>query len=640
MTRAAPIFRFYALALALAFTGLAGGRAQAQSAQDLQQMSISQLADINVSSVTKSPEALSAAPGSIFVITHEDIVRSGAQSLPQILRLAPNLEVFQTSASQFVVTARGMSGSSADQNFSNKLLVLIDGRTVYTPLYSGVYWDMQDVLPEDVERIEVISGPGAALWGANAVNGVINIITRKSSDTQGLFADVTGGDRETTAGVRYGGSAGEDLTYRIYAHAVRDEDGVLLQGQKADDGWSRVQGGFRADWTASPADTATLQGDLYRGVEQQDGSPDSVLRGANVLGRWTHDFQDAGSLQVQAYYDQAFRMGEDSGGAFTVNTYDLEIQHNFSLGASNALVWGGGLRSVQYRVEGTPSLFVVPAGRTLDQADLFGQDTIALARKLDLILGLKLEEDAYSGLALLPNVRLSWRPAKGATIWLAVSRAIRSPTPFDRDVMEKIGDTVALIGDSDFKPECVIAYELGFRLQPSTRLSLSLSTFYNSYQDLRTVDPAPGTFFPLTWGNGMRGDTYGFESWADYRVAPWWRLSAGLTVLEEHLTFTSPATALLGPAQAGDDPEHQAHLKSSMNLARNITLDADLRYVDALPSPAVPAYVELNGRLAWGVTDRLELAVDGFNLLHDRHQEFPGAEAIPREVAAELRWRY
>jgi iron complex outermembrane receptor protein len=610
--------------------------------EDLSGLSIDQLGQLQVTSVAKSPEALSDAPAAIYVITHDDIIRSGAISIPEILRLAPNLNVVQTSASNYIITARGFSGNAADQNFADKLLVLIDGRSVYTPLYSGVYWDMQDVPPEDIDRIEVISGPGATLWGANAVNGVINIITKKSGDTQGGVIDLAAGSLGSSLTVQYGGRINDDLTWRAYVKSFTEYDTVSGAGARADDGWSKPQGGFRFDWTPSDLDTVTFQGDAYNGEEAQQGLPDQNITGGNLVGRWNHAWQNGSNLQVQAYYDQADRGTPDDNGHFILDTYDLDVQHSFDLGARNALVWGGGLRLSHYTIDGTATLLFAPPSRWLDLSNAFVQDTFSVTRTLKLIAGLKLEDDPYSGLAVLPDLRLSWKPMDAILLWGAVSRAIRSPTPFDRDVVEKVGTETFLTGGPDFEPETLTAYELGGRFQLASRLSVSISAYYNAYDDLKTIEPAPATFIPLRWANMMQGYTYGFEAWGEYRATPWWRLVASFDDLEEHLTFKTGASGLLGVAQAGDDPEHQATLRSSMDLGHHVTWDADLRYVSALPDPGVPAYVELNTRIGWNINDHVQLSLSGFNLLHAYHLEFPASEAnaVPRSFVAELRLHF
>ncbi len=619
----------------------AAGAASAQSIEDLRHMSIDQLGEIDISSVTKTSEALSDAPAAIYVITHDDIVRSGATSLPEILRLAPNLQVAQSSPGHFVITAHGFNGNVGDQSFSNKLLVLIDGRSVYTPLYSGVYWDMQDVLPEDIDRIEVISGPGAALWGANAVNGVINIITRKAAQTQGGLVTVSAGNLETDVGLRYGGRIGDDLNYRFYVKDNLYNRTQTASGSTAHDGWSKPQGGFRFDWTPSAADAVTLQGDAYQGSDEQVGAPNEDIAGRNLTARWNHGWSDGSALQVQAYYDYTSRATQ-GGGSFYVNTYDLDVQHSFSLGPRNAIVWGGGMRFSQYGIHGTPTFYFQPPGRTLDLFDLFAQDSVSITRSATLILGLKLEEDAYAKFSALPSARLSWKPVDDVLLWAAVSRAIRSPTPFDHDVIEKIGSSIALYGDEDFEPETLTAYELGARVQPTKAVSFSVSGFYNAYDDLRSIQLAP-TFFPLTWANRLKGDTWGVDAWGDYQALSWWRLSASFSALSERFGFKPGAgtSALVGVNQIGDDPTYQASLKSSMNIGRAVTLDGDLRYVSDLPSPRVPAYLELDATLGWNVSNRVRLSLSGFNLLHDRHQELP-APALPvqRSFVAGLEWRF
>ena len=630
--------------LALTFGAVAAPLtgARAQSLNDLQNMSIADLANVDVSSVTKTTQSLSDAPAAIYVIGHDDIVRSGATSIPEILRLAPNLQVAQTSAGKYVITARGFSGNSADQNFSDKLLVLIDGRSVYTPLFSGVYWDMQDVLPEDIDRIEVISGPGATLWGANAVNGVINIVTRKSSETQGALLTVGGGNQEKSASFRYGGRAGQNLTWRVYAKGFIDDDTVTASGAKAHDNWSKPQGGFRMDWSPTSGDVVTLQGDAYAGSDAQDGAPDEDITGRNILARWTHPGAAGSSLQVQAYYDGMGRATEQNNGDFWVDTYDIDIQDSFNLGKRNQVVLGGGFRSANYNIHGSGGLDFAPPKGALNLGDVFVQDSLSVTRTVTLILGLKLEDDPYSGLSVLPNARLSWKPMPSTLLWVAGSRAIRSPTPFDRDVVESVGGSPFLIGGPNFQPEKLDAFEAGARVQPSARLSFSISGFYNDYDDLRSLGINPGGFLPLRWGNAIEGETYGAEAWGEFRAASWWRLSAGFNVLYEHLRAAPGQVDLLGVSQEGDDPEHQASIRSSMNLGAKVTLDADLRYVGALPDPHVPSYVELGGRLAWNVTDRVQLSLAGLNLLHDHHQERPAAfaNAVPRSVFAEMRLHF
>lgn len=588
-------------------------------------MPISALSKLDVTSVTRSAGALAEAPASIYVITHDDIVRSGTLTLPGILRLAPNLQIMRGGPNDTVITARGLSGNERAQNFPNKLLVLIDGRSVYSPLYSGVYWDMQDVLPEDVERIEVISGPGATLWGSNAVNGVINIITRDAGASQGLYGTGVIGNKTYDLGMRYGGQASDTVNYRFFAK--RHEN--FESASDLDDGSHRTQTGFRLDWNSSPADSVMVQGDAYYGSRHRGAAADENFHGYDLLARWRHQAASGNSLQVQLYYDHAARKIEDNGGQFAVDTFDIETQHGFSISDGHGIVWGGGARVSRYKIKDIPGLLFVPTQRNLFLATLFAQDSIALSSSLTGTVGIKLEHRTYTDLIVLPSARLSWKPSESALLWGAVSRAVRSPTPFDEDVVESIGQTVFLTALSSFRSEKLTAFELGTRLMLSPSASLSLSSFYNVYDDLRTVEPAPGGFLPLRWGNGIKGDSYGLDAWADIRMADWWRLKPGYSLLVQKFRFKEGSTPLLGTSQVGNDPRHRATLRSSMDIGRQINLDLDLRYVSALPDPHVPAYVELGARLGWQFDDRAELSVSGFNLLHKQHRELPASQASP-----------
>ena len=616
--------------------------AQEMAQNDINQLTIAQLANVEITSVSKAAESLSDAAASVYVINHDDAVRSGATSLPELLRLAPNLEVMQTSPSNYVITARGFNGNAADQNFSDKLLVLIDGRSVYSPLYSGVYWDMQDVMPENIERIEVISGPAGTLWGANAVNGVINIVTRKASDTQGGYLDLGVGDQESSAAVQYGGHFADDLAYRVYAKDFYQRAFDSAPGVSAHDGWSRPQAGFRLDWTPQN-DTVTLEGDLYGGAEAALGTPNQVIGGGNITASWQHALDEGSNLQVLTYYDDTER-SMDNGGGFRLNTYDLEMQHSFKLGGWNDIVWGAGERVDQYRITdriaAASSLLFIPPARTLNLADIFAEDHIPLTDRLQLILGLKLEDDPFSGWTPMPNARLAWKLSDKDLLWAAVSRAIRSPTPFDVDVSEKLGSATFLTGNPDFLPEEVTAYEAGYRGQFSSLLTFSLSLYDNVYDRLKSIALSTSPASVLEWGNTIEGHVYGVESWATYQALDWWRLSAGFNLQHENFVFAPGALPLLGVAQEGDDPHHQASLRSSMDLMDNLTFDADLRDVGKLPNPAVPEYVELNARLAWHVTDRLDLSLSGFNLLHGHHVEYLPGDEIRRNFFLETRWRF
>jgi len=631
-----------ATVIGVLLVGTAHARAE-DTLSHLQKLSLDQLANLDVTSVSKSSESLNRAPAAVYVITHEQIMRSGATRIPEILRLAPNLEVFEASPSRYIITARGLSGNDQAQNFTNKLLVLIDGRRVYNPLFSGMYWELQDIPREDIERIEVISGPGGTLYGANAVNGVINIITRHSADTQGGSIDIGFGTNAESASAQYGGAITDALTYRAYAKISRDRSFRSVSGKSADDGWYKPQGGFRLDWDAGGPDRLVLEGDIYKGAEDQPGQPNLAIDGGNVVGQWQHEFADGSQFQLLAYYDEVERLPSHHLGGFSLRTFDIEVQHNFTLASWNRIVWGIGERITPYTI--TPqlgaitSLYFLPARRTLNLADAFIEDRMSLQDNLQLTLGLKIEDDPFSHLAPMPSARIAWNVTDDTLLWAAVSRAIRSPTPFDTDVKEKLGPILYLTGNTRFLPETLVAYELGYRSRISDAVTLSVSGFVNRYDGLRTVEFGP-TVIPLTWGNRLHGTIEGIEAWGTWQPAPWWQLNAGFDYLSEQLKFAPGASQILGVAQAGDDPRYQAHLRSSLNLGSGVTLDNDLRFIGALPKPHVPSYAEMNARLGWDVGNGLELSVSGLNLLHAHHQEFPApADEIPRSAYFEARWK-
>ena len=612
-----------------------------QAVEALAEYSLRELTEIEVTSVSKTTEPLRLAPASIYVITSDEILRSGVTSIVEALRLAPNLLVSQYNGTYYVAGARGLGGAQEAQNFSNKLLILIDGRSVYSPLYSGVYLDVQDVVMEDIERIEVISGAGATLWGANAMHGVINVITRPAYLTDTPLASVGYGNRERVASFRYGTRASESLAWRAYAKAFEHEATVRADGATARDDWHKAQVGFRADGTFDD-DSVTLQGDAYRG-DQELSRPGGNTRveGANLLGRWART-TGRSDWQVQAYYDYTARGAPADGVAFDLHTVDLEFQNRRRLDA-HRLIWGAGVRVHDYRIRNSVPLAFEPPERTLTLADLFVQDTIALTPTLDLSLGLKGERDSFSGWNPLPDVRLAWRPSEETMFWGAASRAIRSPTPFDRDVVERVGDVVFLTGHPRFEPERVDTFELGVRAQPADGFTWSASAFYNVYDDLRTIEPGAGAGgLPLHWDNRMEGESYGFEAWAKWQVTDWWRLAPALRLLEKDLEFSRGASALLGLWQAGNDPSRQALLTSSMDLGQDVTLDVMLRHVGALPEPKLPSYEELNVSVGWRALPALDLSLSGFNLLDAKHLEYPAPSGsyVRRAVLLHARWRF
>jgi iron complex outermembrane receptor protein len=626
---------------------------------DLKGLSVEELMDIPVTSVARHPEKLLEAASAIQVITQEDIRRSGATSIAEALRLADNLQVAQKNSHDWAISARGFNTSLA-----NKLLVMIDGRTVYTPLFSGVFWDIQDYLLEDIDRIEVISGPGGTLWGANAVNGVINIITKSAKDTQGSYAVGGGGSEpEGIAGARFGDSLSSSTSFRIYGKYFDRGDEVLADGAAVSDAWHQYRSGFRLDSDASVRDTLTVQGDFYDGHENEPAGGVATTSGGNLLGRWARKFSDDSDMSLQSYVDQTHLLDPEppltvktlqltSAGILQdeLTTYDVDFQHRFSLGPSNGIVWGLGYRYTHDVVDNAPSVGFLPA--LLDQRlySVFGQDELALEPDLSFILGTKLEHNDYTGWELQPNARLRWSLVEGQSLWAAVSRAVRTPSRVDHDLFEAPPPRFLLLeGSSDFTSEKLIAYELGYRAQYSSRFSSSVSTFYNVYNDLRSTSFTPVTVLPFYFANNLEGRTYGLEFSGDYQVLDNWSLHGGYTFLREHLHVKPGQTDINDALNETADPQNQFSLRSSLQLPRQVQFDTSLRWVDALiinngPIPGtVPPYAELDARLAWQATRRLELSVVGQNLLHDHHPEYgfpdPTRVEISRSVYAKVSWR-
>jgi iron complex outermembrane recepter protein len=604
-----------------------------QTAAALKNLSLEELANIQVTSVSKRPEKLAETASAIQVITREDIHRSGATRLPEALRLASNLEVDQIDASEWAISARGFNSSLA-----NKMLVLIDGRTVYSPLFAGVFWDVQDVLLEDIERIEVISGPGAALWGANAVNGVINVITRSAKDTQGALLEGGGGTQLRGFGsARYGGALASNLYFRVYGKYTDRNSTVFPNGQDGGNEHHMGQGGFRLDWQASGANLFTLQGDFYETRMAIPGTNDLTNRGANVLGRWSRTISENSDFKLQFYFDEARRNTPGQYGD-VLDTYDADFQHRFSLGGRNDVVWGAGYRLIEDDFR-SAALSLISPRRSFQTFSAFAQDEIALAKDwLHLTLGTKLEHNDYTGFEVQPSARLAWQLNRKQTVWAAISRAIRAPSRIDRDLVIP----PITFGSPDFESEKLRAYELGYRVQPREQLSFLLASFYNDYADLRSQEqvtpPAP---FPLVFGNGQKGESYGAELAADYRVTNWWRLRAGHTELRVHIRPKPGSTDIsFGQAEAIDS-NHFFSLHSSFDLPRHIEFDPAFRYVSRITNPRleVPGYDELDLRLAWKPAPMLEFSIVGQNLLHDHHPEFgipPTGQEIERSVFGRL----
>ncbi len=619
---------------------VAAGTAGAQGQQDtvpsvaLKKLTLDELMNIEVTSVSKHPEKLTTTASAIQVITGEEIHRSGATTLVEALRLASNLLMAQTNSHDWAITARGFNGAPlANNTLADKLLVLIDGRTVYTPLFGGAFWDVQSVLLEDIDRIEVISGPGGTLWGANAVNGIINVITKRSQESQGVYVSGTGGSLLHDLGdVRYGGKLGSDLAFRVYGQRTDHNSTYLPDGTYANDAWNMTQGGFRIDYSPSEENGLTLQGDLYGGRE---GVPTATkVDGQNVLGRWTHTFSDQSDLRAQLYVDRTWRRLPSSGFRDHLKTYDADVQQRFPISTRHQLLVGVGYRVMQDNVHNSAPLSIVPEERTMQLFNAFIQDEVTLLpRRLQLTLGSKFEHNGFSGAEWQPSVRMAWTPTGRQTVWGAVSRAVRSPSRFDADI-----STPGIIGDTTFQAERVLAYELGYRIQPADRISLSLAAFYNRYDDLRSVNvnPTPPPIFVIA--NGQRGDSRGVELSGNLQITDWWRLRGGYTYFTKQLRATTavvPGSAAL----EGNDPNNQTLLQSMMDLPAHVQCDVVARHVGTLPLPTIPAYTSADVRLGWQHR-AVELSVVGQNLLDGpRHREFDPLQ-IPRSMFGKIAVRW
>lgn len=619
----------------------------------LKKMSFEELLDLEVTSVSRRPEKLSEAASAIQVITGDEIRRSGATGIPEALRLADNLQVAQKSSHGWGISARGFNAELA-----NKLLVMIDGRTVYTPLFSGVFWNAQDYLLEDLDRIEVVSGPGGALWGANAVNGVINIISRPSQETQGLYLEGGGGTAfENFLGARYGGRLAPKISYRVYARRFERDHLENANGTPATDRWRKTQGGFRLDAETSPDRTLTLQADLYSGDADVPTGGSGNFRGGNLLGRWSQRFAAESQLTVQLYYDHTYlydpitnQFGPTSILIDQLDTYDLDVQYRFRLNARQQVVWGAGYRFTHNVVQSAQNLAFLPERLDHELFSGFLQDEIALWDHLSLTLGSKVEHNDYTGREVEPSARLQWNFAPERLLWLAVSRAVRTPSRIDRDAFQPKPPGSFLGGNPNFCSEKVVAYEAGYRTALGARGTASVSTFYNDYDELRSLGFTPGTILPLFFQNNLQAETYGVELSATLQLREGWRIRGGYTALKEHLRV-KPGTVDLGnKLNETSDPEQQASLRSSLDLRHHVELDAGLRWVDTLHNNAngvvgtVPAYVELDVRLGWRPSEHVEFSLVGQNLLHRDHPEFgatgPTREEIPRSVYGKLTWRY
>jgi len=654
----------FAIILTLGFSARADSTSPTNTLPDL---NLEQLIRVDIiTSVSKRPESLFGAPAAIHLLTDEDIKRSGFRNIADALRYVPGMDVAQINSHSWAVSARGFNGE-----YATKLLVLMDGRSVYTPLSAGVYWDTVDLMLEDLDRVEVIRGPGGTLWGANAVNGVINIISKPSSETQGWLMTGGGGSLEHGfTGVRYGDKLGDQTYFRVYGKYDDHDDFPYLDGKDSHDAWTMGRTGFRLDSGNTNSDLLTVQADYYYGRENwqftqpiatapfletvTDGEQAS---GANLLGRWTHQFEDESQFIAQTYYDHTYR--ESNLPEERRDTFDIDLQQHFAPAHRHNIVAGLGYRLTTDRIVNNFASSFVPNERTLNLFSAFLQDEITLYQdRLRLTLGSKLEHNDFTGFEVQPGVRLAWTPTDTQTIWGGISRAVRTPSRAEEDIRINRpivpGSTVSIWGNGSGNSEELVTYEIGYRVIPAKTLSFDATAFYNVYDDLRDLEPgptAPVTPAPLASyyvANKLTGRAWGFELSSDWEIATnWWHLRGSYTFYHLDLNFgdggTDAATINL---LEGSAPRHQFSLRSEMNLLENLTFDVGLRYVDPLNDPSIPAYTALDMRIAWKPTAHVELSLVGLNLLDPVHPEFASTQVatpqreVPRSVYGQVTIRF
>ncbi len=629
-------------------------QAQSVDLESLKDLSLDQLSDLRVSILSKRPERLADSAAAVYVLTGEDIRRSGYSSIAEVLRLVPGLNVARVDTAEWAISSRGFNS-----RFANKLLVMIDGRSVYAPLFSGVYWEAIDSMLEDIERIEVIRGPGASTWGANAVNGVINIITKHGQETEGGLLSAYSGNLQRGVAARYGAAVGEHGWLRAYAK-FNDRDGQFnLDGHQDDDTHSGGRIGFRGDLDLEDGDSLMLEGEVF-----DEDANDPWLSGGHLLFRWEMPTGSQALDILQIYYDHFdMRTGDrdqlQDSLEERVDTFDLEYRRQFAPMGRHMLVAGLGYRWQRSDIAQRQFTYADPAVREFDRFSAFIQDEIRLLRdRWYLTLGSKIEHNDFSGWEIQPSIRTRWHPSQESTLWAAVSRAVRTPSRSEHNLF--IQQQVNLAGldsgglplvasvvpNRDFQPEELMAYELGVRWRPMRTLGLDLSLFYNDYDQLRTVEiGAPqinlsplALLLPNQAQNLMKGETYGMELAADWRPAEHWRLQGSYALLHMDLQRHATSTDVISAEQQDQTPHHQLGLRLSVDLSHDWELDFFGRYVDALPGFGLEAYTELDARLGWQVSRGLSLALVGRNLLNPRHQQF-GAEtqgSTPHLIGREL----
>ena len=658
------------LAMVWLFTLVSSGLAMAQVADDFGELSLEELTSVRVILASRKEERVTDTPAAVFVLTHEEIRRSGATGIAEALRLVPGMQVARIDANKWAVSARGFNG-----RFANKLLVKIDGRTVYSSLFAGVDWVAHDIGLEEVERIEVIRGPGASLWGANAVNGIINIVTKNAEATQGTQLDVSAGtEMRGLASLRHGGQIGA-ASYRVFGN-WRERDSLAGSGEQAPgDAWSATRGGFRLDSRQSDIDELTIAGESYDQDLDQTIAVATIqapyhavveevvaLSGQHLQGRWQRTYSAASEIALQVYYDRTRR--RDQFFAETRHTFDLDFQHRFAINGNHELTWGAGYLLSDDITRGTFVLSFMPAERTLTTWSAFVQDDLALAgERLRLVVGTKLEHNSFTAFEIQPTARVLWRPAVGHSVWAAVSYAIRTPSRAEADVraIERGVAPGALYENSPLTffgfesgkrtAEYMNAVEVGYRYHATSRLVLDVASFVSYYGRLpgaqlgqqREIEYEGQTYnlLPVMLENNTEADSRGVE------ISASWQASRSFEAVTTYsfLNMDSRGPPLPGSVP-GENPQHQATLRAGWAFVPDWRLDSIVRYVDDLPSVDVDDYLEIDLQLAWQFLDGGELSVVGRNLLAAHHQEFAPqlvetpAARVQRGFRVQLRRRW
>jgi iron complex outermembrane receptor protein len=634
---------------------------------DLSTVSLENLLSIQVSSVSRHDEQLRSTAAAVYVITQDEIRRSGVTDIVDLFRMVPGMDVAQLTANTWAVSARGFN-----TQYATKMLVLVDGRTVYDPVFSGVYWHLQNLVLEDIDKIEVIRGPGATMWGANAVNGVISITTKRAADTQGglLVAD-SGTNRPAEGSFRYGTAIGSNALFRLYGRQTARTSLRNPSGGKGDDSWNLTTGGLRLDWSASRSDSFTFESELYRGVRGVPGTSLVSLSpltyaprgleantGGFFLSRWKHTFRDGSSLTLQAYYDQRHL---DSYYFQHSDTVDFDLQHNFSLGSRNNMIWGFGYRRYSDLFKNSLTFGVNPPSMNSKLLSAFVQNEVKIVpEKLNLTIGSKFEHSDFTGVNVQPSIKLAWTPTVRHSGWLSVARAVHTASRIERGMYLNSGafpagftvGLVSLYGHQDTRNEGLRAYEAGYRYQANRKLWLDFSSFYNVYDHLSTIEPGE-TFFtldpppphlvvPLYFGNRGKGETYGVEFAASYKPSALVTFRGAYTFLRMALHGYNGQTISTEGVE-GQNPQNQFYIGSFLNLPESIEVASHTYFVSSLPSYKVPSYVRQDLSASWKRFENVEFSVGGQNLLgsHMESGDLPGPEnRINRTVYGRVTWRF